>query len=157
MSREQVYTDLFAMLSGMTLANGYSRTYTPVKSVDNDSATMKQTPFISLHFGTEAEVPFGEGSSFEYYRAELPVEVTARVKVPHNTRSEIEYIEDVQRSQVVDDIKQRFSIVSGNVTGCFYFEAEGEEEARLDSNKNDMYVKYIFTCRYKTLRQQPTT
>ena len=157
MSRAQVYQDLFAKLGNMTVANGYSRDYNVVKSVDNDSATMAQTPFVSLHFGTEEELPFGEGVSFEYYRAELPVYVTARVRTDetiHKTRSDIEYAEDIARSQVVEDIKKCFSTVQGDVSNCIYFQAEGEEEARQDTNKYDMYVKYVFTMRYKQLRQQ---
>jgi len=147
MSRATIYTELFALLSDMTTANGYSRDYTPVKSVDNDSATRQKTPFTSLHFGQEE--PIFEGVGMNENRAMIPVEVTARVKVSHRYRNEIEYAEDIERSKVVSDIKKRFSLAHKEITGCVQIEMLGEEEAREDSNKNMMYVKYNFAIMYK--------
>lgn len=151
MSRESVYIELFAHLSTMTTLNGYSRTYTPVKSVDNASATRKKTPYISLHFGEEE--PVTEGVGMNEYRALVPVTVTARIKPTHRFRNEIEYEEDIQRSKCVKDIKKAFSPLEiiRNATGCIQapLESYQEEEARDDSNKNDMFVKYTFGIIYK--------
>lgn len=149
MSRHSVYTDLFAMLSDMTTENGYSRTYTPVKSVDNDSATMDKTPFISLHFGVEE--PVSEGVGMNEFRSLVPVVVTARVRVSHTYRNEIEYAEDVERSKVVADIKKRFASAYREVTHCIQVQDDSfqELEAREDSNKKTMYVKYTFSVIYK--------
>jgi len=150
MSRAQIYIDLFAMLDDMTTANGYSRTYTPVKSVDNDSATMQKTPFISLHFGLET--PITEGVGMNEFRSMVPVIITARVKVNTRPRSVIEYNEDIERSKVVADIKTRFAYAYKEMTdSCVQIEDDTWQEldARDDSNKNTMYVKYGFGIIYK--------
>jgi hypothetical protein len=150
MSRSQVYKDLFAMLSDMTVANGYSRDYNPVKSVDNSSAGIKQTPFISLHFGYEE--PVTEGVGMMEFRSLVPVIITARVKVLQQTRGDIEYDEDVERSLVVEDIKKRFAYSYKEMTtSCVQVPDDSwtEEEPREDSNKHDMYVKYGFGIIYK--------
>jgi len=149
-SRATIYTDLFSMLSDMTTDNGYSRTYTPVKSVDNSSATMKKTPFISLHLGQEEAVTDGVG--MKEFRALLPVIVTARVRTTHGFRNEIEYEEDIERSKVIEDIKKRFAYAHKEVSdNCVQVPDESwvELEAREDSNKKDMYVKYGFGIIYK--------
>lgn len=150
MGRAQIYKDLFAMLSDMTVANGYSRDYTAVKSVDNDSANMSKMPFVSLHFGVEE--PVTEGVGMMEIRALIPVIVTARVKVPHKFGSEIEYAEDVVRSEVVEDIKKRFFRAYREMSDpCVQVADDGwqEEEPRSDSNKHAMYIKYGFGIMYK--------
>ena len=151
MSRATIYQDLFSMLSDMTIANGYSRDYTPVKSVFNDSATMSQTPFISLHFGYET--PVFDGVGMLESRASLPVQIVTRVKPMHQYRSEIEYAEDLLRSEVIDDIKKRFLLAQNEITDCVTLEALNEIEPSTlglnDSNKHDMYVAYEFELTYK--------
>jgi hypothetical protein len=154
MSRETAYLELFAMLDLMTVANGFSRDYTVVKSVDNSSATQKQTPYISLHFGVETPVTEGVGM-FEY-RALVPVTVTARIRTSsatHKDRREIEYAEDIERSKCIKDIKKNFTplAINNNTTVCIQapYESYEEEDAREDSNKHDMFVKFTFGIIYK--------
>jgi len=155
MSRDSIYTDIYTMLSDMTVANGYNATYTPVKSVSNDSIKITDVPTISVHLGYETEVT--EGRAVNQYRAEVPVIFTARVRTSHANRNEIEYAEDVARSKAISDIKRRFSNAHTEITDCTIFEPFEEREYPIkDSNKNTLFVQYVFMMTYKQARKLPT-
>lgn len=139
------------MLSDMTVANGYSRNYTPVPSVRNDSATMEETPYIGIDVGEEEEL--FEGVGINQYRAIVPITIVARARSSHKYPSEEELEVHLERAEVIEDIKKRFAKAYLEIDSCTQFEPIGQQEAQEDSNKFCFFTEYTFGLTYKQMRQ----